>query len=247
MSNHLILSRDLVFHTLEGEGPTIGRPSVFLRLASCNLTCKGWATPENPDGCDTASSWKVHNKLTFEEIFQYYEEHEFHTFLKRGDVWKNTGGEPLLQQKALLEFTEEACFRWKLTNPDIEFETNATLMPLDAWTKDYYATFICSPKLSNNGDPEHLRYRTEVLEWHAQNRLSYFKFVICNEQDVEELFRCYIKPFNLSPSRIWLMPECATRDQHAARAPMVAELAKKHGFGFSTRLQVLIWNQVTGV
>ena len=36
----LILSDDKLFYTLEGEGEYVGVPSVFFRLAMCNLTCK---------------------------------------------------------------------------------------------------------------------------------------------------------------------------------------------------------------
>ena len=35
----LFISDDFVFYTLEGEGRYIGYPSVFMRMAMCNLTC----------------------------------------------------------------------------------------------------------------------------------------------------------------------------------------------------------------
>ena len=37
-----------IFHSIQGEGVSAGRPSVFLRLATCNLTCS-W--------CDTKYTW----------------------------------------------------------------------------------------------------------------------------------------------------------------------------------------------
>ena len=42
-SDILSLSDDHVFYTVEGEGKYIGWPSVFMRLAMCNLTCQGFA------------------------------------------------------------------------------------------------------------------------------------------------------------------------------------------------------------
>ena len=45
-------------------------------------------------------------KHSFEEMFSFYEEHDFIAKLKRGDIWKITGGEPMLRQKPLLNFVE---------------------------------------------------------------------------------------------------------------------------------------------
>src|SRR3989344_6051962 len=42
------VSGDQVFFTFQGEGQSIGKPAVFLRLHLCNLHC-GW--------CDTKYTW----------------------------------------------------------------------------------------------------------------------------------------------------------------------------------------------
>ena len=36
---HLKISGDGIFYTLQGEGPTMGEPTSFLRLQICNLAC----------------------------------------------------------------------------------------------------------------------------------------------------------------------------------------------------------------
>ena len=46
----LFLSDDKVFYTLEGEGEYVGKPSVFMRMSMCNLTCIGFASEDSPNG-----------------------------------------------------------------------------------------------------------------------------------------------------------------------------------------------------
>ena len=100
----LILSDDYVFETIEGEGHLVGKPSIFMRLAMCNLTCIGFKSPDSPFGCDSYVSWSKKNKLSFEEIFKIFEDNDYINKLKGNHVLKITGGEPLIQQKALIEF-----------------------------------------------------------------------------------------------------------------------------------------------
>ena len=69
----LLISDDKAFYTLEGEGEYVGMPSVFFRLSMCNLTCQGFASEDSPHGCDSYISWSVKNKMTFNEIFKYFE------------------------------------------------------------------------------------------------------------------------------------------------------------------------------
>ena len=43
------------------------------------------------------------------------------------------------------------------------------------------------------------------------------------------------------------MPCAGSRDEHTAKASMVAELCKKHNFKFSPRLQLVIWDMALKV
>ena len=251
----LFLSDDKVFYTIEGEGEYIGRPSVFMRVAMCNLTCKSFASPDSPNGCDSFVSWSVKNKMTFAEIFQLMEENNYIEHLRNKAILKITGGEPLIQEKQLLKFIEAFITRYNFI-PVIDFETNATLTPTDKWLspKDhvdgvYGATFTTSPKLKSNGDPEDKTYKPETLKWHREHK-SGFKFVINVSEDIDEIWRKYVNDehgINIPLNRIWFMPCCGSRQEHTERSATVAEYAKAMHVNFSPRLQLVIWNKALRV
>ena len=247
-NNFLFLSDDKIFYTLEGEGEYIGQPSVFMRMSMCNLTCRGFASENSPNGCDSFISWSVKNKMSFGDIFQLMEEKNYIEHLRNNAIFKLTGGEPLINQKQLLKFIEEFIERYKFV-PRIDFETNATLIPDIRWIREFRATFTTSPKLTTNGDPEEKTYKPEVLKWHVKNN-SGFKFVITSDKDVEEIWRKYVNDdngINVPLSRVWFMPCCGSRKEHLERAPAVAEYAKAMHVNFSPRMHLLIWDMALKV
>jgi len=243
----LFLSDDKIFYTIEGEGEYVGVPSVFMRMSMCNLTCKGFASEDSPNGCDSFISWSVKNKMTFDEIFKLMEDNNYIEYLRNNAILKLTGGEPLIQEKQLLKFIAAFQERYNFV-PRIDFETNATLIPSSEW-EQYLVTFTTSPKLTSNGDPEEKTYKPDVLKWHVAEG-SGFKFVINRSEDIDEIWRKYVKDeegINIPLNRIWFMPCCGSREEHVEKAPAVAEYAKAMHVNFSPRLQLLIWNKALKV
>jgi len=258
----LFLSDDFVFYTLEGEGRYIGYPSVFMRLSMCNLTCIGFKSEDAPFGCDSYISWSKKNKMTFEEIAQFFEKNDYHTRLREGALLKLTGGEPFIQQKNLIEFVKFIQTRWDfadMTDPQsiqksihkpmlrIDFETNATIMPDIEWDK-LAPTYTTSPKLSNNGDAADKRYKPEVLR-HLIEREACFKFVARKDSDLDEVFEKYINnpEVNLLRELVWVMPMCGSRKELLEIGPAVADICKKHGLKFSNRMHLQIWDKALKV
>lgn len=247
---HLFLSDDKIFYTLEGEGEYIGQPSVFMRLAMCNLTCKAFTSDDSPFGCDSYISWSIKNKMSFEDIFAMMEDpsNNFVEHLRNRAIFKITGGEPLIQQNQLLKFMRAFVEKYKFL-PRIDFETNATLLPHEDWKLEFNATFTTSPKLTSNGDPEEKTYKPDVLRWHADHN-SGFKFVIKRSEDIEEIWAKYVDDYegiNVPLQRIWFMPCCGSREEHIKVAPAVAEYAKSMHVNFSPRMHLLIWNKALKV
>lgn len=107
-----------IFYSLQGEGAYTGTPSIFIRLAGCNLRCPFCDTKHEP--------YKV---LTKEEIMA-----QIANFTAKHIVF--TGGEPSLQLNA------EICHYFKVNGYTIQVETNGT-MKLPHNCVDWVT---CSPK-----------------------------------------------------------------------------------------------------
>ena len=73
------------FISIDGEGPTAGGLSVFIRFAGCNLHC-AWC-----DTCYAQKEYSYTEDLTVSEIVDYVRS----TGVKHVTI---TGGEPLLQR-----------------------------------------------------------------------------------------------------------------------------------------------------
>jgi len=185
----MILKVNEIFFTFQGEGKNIGMPCTFLRLAMCNLHCV-W--------CDTWYSWnfgkgdgieKRHGSPTVkieDELHELSTEKVLEKLI--GHNTKNlviSGGEPMLQQKALSEMFRRACYDgYKFDS--VEIETNGTI-PLTACFDEWVTQINCSPKLENSGNLKVARYKPDVLKQLQATDKAWFKFVIDSEDDLKEV------------------------------------------------------------
>lgn len=225
-----------IFHTLQGEGASLGAPAVFLRLSLCNLHCHWCDTPYTWNWEKTP--WSHQDGVKFKKSEQIIEltPVEIAPLIKRYqcDRLVLTGGEPLLQQN---EFAELTALLPEITA--IEVETNGTQIPSEDF-RNIPTQFNVSPKLSNSGMPEEKRLHLPALQSLASLKTALFKFVVCDQQDLQEVQELQEK-LQLASSRIYLMPEGRDPETLQKRSLWLADICRDQGYHFSPRLHVLLW------
>ncbi|MGE3073482.1 MAG: 7-carboxy-7-deazaguanine synthase QueE [Dehalococcoidia bacterium] len=221
-----------IFSSIQGEGVSAGLPSTFVRLSTCNLRCS-W--------CDTAYTWDWERFDKAGQILEMEAETIGVEVLSRTP--RNvviTGGEPLIQKRQLLPLVTAL----KAEGLRIEIETNGTIAPGDL--TEHIDQWNVSPKLRNSGNEGLKRLPGDSLRTFARLPNAFFKFVVVNENDLEEMEALRDK-FEIPAERIVLMPEGTTAAALNARSPWLAELCTERGYRFSSRLHILIWGDKRGV
>ena len=91
------------------------------------------------------------------------------------------------------------------------------------------------------------RIRPEALKRIMEHDNYWFKFVISNEEDIEEIEKDFIKPYGISPKKILMMPGLDKQENFHERTKFCLDMAKKYGYIGLSRLHVSAWDQLTGV
>jgi len=215
-----------IFESLQGEGVSSGAPCIFVRLAQCNLHCT-W--------CDTKYTWDF-DHYRYEDEVREQSVAEVAQLVNAAPSRRLvlTGGEPLLQQRALQEFFARLA-------PDIavEVETNGTILPEPA-SLSRVNQWNVSAKLASAGDPESFRIKPEVLAALRDTGRAYLKLVIHGEADFAEA-DALVARLGWPADRVCLMPEATDREQLRTRSFAVAEAARTRSYRFSSRLHLELW------
>ena len=221
-----------IFYSLQGEGPSQGTPSVFLRLALCNLVCT-W--------CDTKYTWDWRNHDYREEVVELTLEDVMDAVRAYG-CWHLviTGGEPLVQQRALAPLVDAL----KERGFSFEVETNGTIAPLQPLVRGIDQWNV-SPKLGSSGNAPHRRDVAGAMRSFAGMPNAFFKFVAVDRQDVDEV-ESLVGVYGIERSRVLLMPEGASKPGIQDRSAWLSEACMERGFRFTTRLHILLWGDERG-
>jgi 7-carboxy-7-deazaguanine synthase len=220
-----------IYKSMQGEGLLTGTPSVFVHASGCNLRC--WF-------CDTPhTSWHPQGKdISVDEIVAEVEEWDCrHVVL--------TGGEPMLFAELLPLAEQLRHGGWHIT-----IETAGTL----------YLPVACdlmsiSPKLARSGPAEHphwsrrharQRFQPQVLQALLGEYDYQLKFVVDRPSDVPEVEEFLERFADVSPARVWLMPQGQTSEDLRERSQWLEPICQEQGWNFCPRKHIEWYGLVRG-
>lgn len=274
MSSNLILSEDGIFPivrdaqgnglplspasgfdvpgTIQGEGKLNGIPSLFVRLAGCNLHCNWKQADGSISECDTAyASYRISRslKVSVEEVVKI-----IYNNTAVIDHIVITGGEPLLQAQAI----KDLCMKLKQERAyHITIETNATLY--DDELVQNIDFFSLSPKLSAStpappysGLHEKRRMQPGIIQkfidYCLQNNKDFqLKFVCSEDRDIEEIKVLLSQLRGWKNEDILLMPLGARPAELQVHIRKVLEFCIRNGWRYCDRLHLSLFGNKTGV
>ncbi len=233
-----------IFASLQGEGPSAGRPSVFMRLSRCNLACS-W--------CDTAYTWRFvgdirphRDDLTFERIENQItldvREVVMRVLALRPTRLVITGGEPLLQGAKLAKLIP--MLKEAVPGLHVEIETNGSVPPPHALSV-VTDQFNVSPKLAHSGNAANLALVPELLRDWAADQKAWFKFVVASPADIAQVSELQAL-YRIQPDRLFVMPEGKDSEVVRDRSKWLAQAALTHGWRFSDRLHIHLYGDTRG-
>ena len=206
--------------------------------------------------CDSTSQWLWRGvNQDFDYLINQWKEQDLWDDMNHGNIhiiW--TGGEPTIKshQEAIVGFNNY----WKNAvlygtnshefSPFQEIETNGTVVIGDDLFK-VLDQINCSPKLNNSGMSVKQRINPKAIKRIMEHSNYQFKFVISNEEDIEEMFETFIKPFNIPLKNIVCMPGMDSQTQFHERTQWCFEMAKKYKFRGLSRMHISAWDRVINV
>jgi len=172
-----------IFHSLQGETSLAGFPSLFIRLAGCNLNCKY---------CDTDYALSRENSklMSIDEIMEIA---KLHSFVHHVTI---TGGEPLIQ-KEVFNLIKILCDYF----PIVQVETNGSISIAQG---DRRVRYIVDVKTPSSSEQNSFNFENINL----LNSQDEVKFLIIDENDynfAKEFIREHLlkTPVIINFSPVW--------------------------------------------
>ena len=216
--NSAVLKVHSIFKSIQGEGPLVGEPAIFLRLAGCNLQCKG---------CDTdyhaISEWEAPAlAMRLNSLSQ-----------ELRPLVVITGGEPFRQNITLL-VENLLAFRCR-----VQIETNGTLAP-----KRFpygQVTIVCSPKTPkiNPALIPHITAYKYVIQANGIDPIDGLPTKILGS-DRRVARPVYGGPMKIAPHKIFVQPFDDQNDPKNSNQAAALAVALEHGYRFGVQLHKML-------
>lgn len=144
-----------IFTSLQGEGLTSGYPTIFVRLAGCNLSCSY---------CDTPAGRQEGKEMSVDDVIQQ-------VLAEKPPCVCITGGEPLLQKEDVAEIARRLISAGK----SVSIETNGTI-PFDGLPDE--VSICMDVKCPSSGET------SDITLLSSLKPIDSVKFVVGTDEDL---------------------------------------------------------------
>lgn len=249
-----------IFTSVQSEGRFTGMPTIFVKFFGGNLKCDGFGQKCPTDPSTYLLTYNESGvvdeilRIGREDLGLRLVEGEYHI-----DSWKHiqtrmpaqicfTGGEPMMQQKAIIAILSEL-ERRSLNPIQVTIETNATkeiIQPFDANLYTKHIHMSCSPKLfsvSGEEDAIDLGALSSYINYADSGAI---KFVHNGSQEAWDEIDFYIYALRSliqgQPWQLWITPVGSVLESQSPDflSQIVTESLKR-GFWISHRVHIPIF------
>jgi organic radical activating enzyme len=221
-----------VFRSLQGEGPSLGTPSTFVRLQGCTVGCQ-W--------CDTKYSWPVGGgtamrwQTLLDTVASGLDQHVRNVVI--------TGGEPLEHP----DFVRLVCALKRL-GLRLEVETSG-VRPPDVAAAAAVDQWNVSLKLRHSAVPDARRLDPAAIDGFRRlpGERVYWKFVVGAAEHVDEAAEL-VERFELPREHVLLMPLTLGRGgEQRSLDELVWNACVERGYRYTPRAHAAIFGLRRGV
>jgi organic radical activating enzyme len=224
-----------MFRSIQGEGKTQGKNSLFIRFPNCSLRCVNCDSKYARDG-------KEYENISTRKVYSE---------VKKVDNIVFTGGEPLLKSN----FKNISKIIKKYPNHTYEIETNGTiLLEYDslfnkkAFIKNIYnnITFNISPKI-NFSQEKKVNTEPMLIEQVKTHKLNYIvKYLFETTKDLE-IIKKEQKKYNLKSSHIYVQPIGINSTILKKKIKKYFDEILRNGWNISMRSHIFLFENIRNV
>lgn len=205
------------FISIDGEGPTAGALSLFIRFAGCNLHCV-WC-----DTCYAQETNSFSEELSVDEIINYVHE----SGIKHVTL---TGGEPLIHKDVKELLIKLSKF------VEVHVETNGSI-DISEFKISEKVHFVVDYKLPESGMENNMC----LTNLTTANKNDAYKFVISSEADAYKAIKI-IKDYNLeNTTQVYL--SCVFENFAPKNLVEIMKKEKLNGVKLQLQLHKFIWDK----